>query len=164
MLYLMLFHFACIDTSNDLILDVDGDGLSPFNGDCDDSNENAQYTTNDADCDGVAAEEDCDDNNAESTFKIDDADCDGVVTEEEARESYKNGGWKNAYNGKPFYHHPWFDWSKTKSWINDRNAINYWIKSRGGSQGQLTKIKQGLFSYRSNDLGKNIRRYFCFCF
>jgi hypothetical protein len=67
---------------------------------------------------------------------------DGVVTEEEARESYKNGGWKNAYNGKPFYHHPWFDWSKTKSWINDRNAINYWIKSRGGSQGQLTKIKQ----------------------
>lgn len=76
--------------------------------------------------------------------EFDEADLnkDGVVTEEEARESYKNGGWKNAYNGKPFYHHPWFDWSKTKSWINDRNAINYWIKSRGGSQGQLTKIKQ----------------------
>jgi len=67
---------------------------------------------------------------------------DGIVTEEEKRVSYKNGGWRNAYNGKPFYHHPWFDWSKTKSWINDRNAIQYWIKSRGGSQGQLTKIKQ----------------------
>jgi len=67
---------------------------------------------------------------------------DGIVTEAEERESYKNGGWKNAYNGKPFYHHPWFDWSKTQSWINDRAAINYWMKSRGGSQGQLTKLKQ----------------------
>ena len=67
---------------------------------------------------------------------------DGIVTEAEERESYRNGVWKNAYNGKPFYHHPWFDWSKTQSWINDRAAINYWMKSRGGSQGQLTKLKQ----------------------
>ena len=66
----------------------------------------------------------------------------GGCQEEEKRESYRNGGWKNAYNGKPFYHHPWFDWSKTQSWINDRAAINYWMKSRGGSQGQLTKLKQ----------------------
>ena len=75
-------------------------------------------------------------------FDEEDLNKDGIVTEEEKRESYRKGGWKNAYNGKPFYHHPWFDWSKTQSWINDRAAINYWMKSRGGSQGQLTKLKQ----------------------
>jgi hypothetical protein len=80
--------------------------------------------------------------NKQDEFDKADLNKDGIVTEEEQRLSYKNGGWKNAYNGKPFYHHPWFDWSKTKSWINDRNAIQYWIKSRGGSQGQLIKIKQ----------------------
>jgi len=68
---------------------------------------------------------------------------DGIVTEEEKREFYENrGGWKNAYNGNPYYTHPWFDWSKKERWINDRSAINYWMKNKGGSQGQLEKIKE----------------------
>ena len=66
---------------------------------------------------------------------------DGIVTEEEERKYYDEGGWKNAHNGDPYYTHPWFDWSKTNRWVNDRNAINYWMRTRGGSQGQLDAIK-----------------------
>jgi len=67
---------------------------------------------------------------------------DGIVTEEEKKQYYESGGWKNAYNGNPYYTHPWFDWNKRERWINDRGAINYWMKNRGGSEGQLEKIKE----------------------
>jgi hypothetical protein len=67
---------------------------------------------------------------------------DGVVSEEEKKLFYENSGWKNAHNGNPYYTHPWFDWSKRERWINDRSAINYWMKNKGGSQGQLEKIKE----------------------
>jgi hypothetical protein len=71
-----------------------------------------------------------------------DLDKDGIVTEEERREFYESGGWRNSYQGKPYYQHPWFDWSNTKRWVNDRNAINFWMKNKGGSQGQLEAIKK----------------------
>jgi len=75
-------------------------------------------------------------------FDIADLDKDGIVTEEEKRKYYESTGWKNSFDGKPYYQHPWFDWSRRERWINDRNAINYWITKKGGSQGQLDKIKE----------------------
>ena len=67
---------------------------------------------------------------------------DGIVTEEEERKYYDADGWKNAHNGNPYYTHPWFDWAKTNRWVNDRNAINYWMRNKGGSQGQLDALKK----------------------
>ena len=78
---------------------------------------------------------------SEQVFDEMDLNRDGIVDEEEARIGYENGGWKNSYNGDPYYTHPWFDWSKTNRWVNDRNAINYWMRTKGGSQGQLDAIK-----------------------
>ena len=75
-------------------------------------------------------------------FDVADLDKDGVVTEKERKKYYESAGWKNSYEGKPYYQHPWFDWSKRERWINDRKAINYWITNRGGSQGQLDRIKE----------------------
>jgi len=75
-------------------------------------------------------------------FDKEDLDKDGIVTEEEKRKFYETTAWKNSHNGNPYYTHPWFDWTKRERWINDRGAINYWIKNRGGSQGQLEKIKE----------------------
>ena len=75
-------------------------------------------------------------------FDKEDLDKDGIVTEEEKRKYYESTGWKNSYDTKPYYQHPWFDWTKRERWINDRNAINYWITKKGGSQGQLDRIKE----------------------
>jgi hypothetical protein len=75
-------------------------------------------------------------------YNVADLDKDGIVTEEEERKYYESTGWKNSFNGKPYYQHPWFDWHKRDRWINDRRAINYWITKKGGSQGQLDKIKE----------------------
>jgi len=75
-------------------------------------------------------------------FDIADLDKDGIVTEEEKRKYYESTGWKNSFDGNPYYQHPWFDWSRRERWINDRNAINYWITKKGGSQGQLDRIKE----------------------
>jgi hypothetical protein len=71
-----------------------------------------------------------------------DLDGDGKISEEELRISYENGMWKSPYQGKPYYHHPWFDWNKKERWINNRQAIDYWLKYRGGSQGQLEAMKE----------------------
>ena len=70
-----------------------------------------------------------------------DLDGDGEISEEEKRIYYENGGWKNPYNGKSYYHHPWFDWKKTERWVNDRRAIDYWLKYRGGTANSLEKLK-----------------------
>ena len=59
-----------------------------------------------------------------------------------ARKAYENNGWRQSYQGKAFYLHPWFSWSKKERWINDRSAINYWMNHRGGSEGQLDAIKK----------------------
>jgi hypothetical protein len=71
-----------------------------------------------------------------------DSDGDGVVSEEEERRWYEEGGWKSPYEGKAFYHHPWFDWSKRERWINDRKAIDYWLSYQGGTQAALEEYKK----------------------
>ena len=70
-----------------------------------------------------------------------DLDGDGKLSEEEIRIAYENGNWKNSYHGEPFYKHPWFDWKKTERWVNNRDAINYWINNKGGTRSQLEKYK-----------------------
>jgi len=70
-----------------------------------------------------------------------DLDKDGIVTEKEKKEFYESTGWKNSYNGDPYYYHPWFDWNKKERWINDRSAINYWLNHKGGTQNSLNTIK-----------------------
>jgi hypothetical protein len=70
-----------------------------------------------------------------------DLDGDGIISEEEIRIAYENGNWKNSHNGDAYYKHPWFDWKKTERWINNRDAINYWINNKGGTRSQLEKFK-----------------------
>jgi len=71
-----------------------------------------------------------------------DLDGDGLISEEEYVEWYENqGGWRSPFQGRDYWHHPKFDWKKTERWINDRRAIDYWMKNRGGSSRQLQKIK-----------------------
>ena len=70
-----------------------------------------------------------------------DLDGDGKLSEEEIRIAYEKGNWRNSYKGEPYYKHPWFDWNKRERWINNRQAIEYWMRHRGGSQGQLEAIK-----------------------
>jgi hypothetical protein len=65
-----------------------------------------------------------------------------ISKEQEKRKQYENEGWKNSYEGRPYFKHPWFDWNKKERWINDRNAIKYWMTNKGGSEGQLDKIKE----------------------
>jgi len=85
----------------------------------------------DLDGDGVISEEE----------RSMDLDGDGKLSEEEIRIAYENGNWKNSYNGDPYYKHPWFDWKKTERWVNNRDAINYWINNKGGTRSQLEKYK-----------------------
>lgn len=70
-----------------------------------------------------------------------DLDGDGKLSEEEIKIAYENGNWKNSNHGDPYYTHPWFDWKKTERWINNRDAINYWINNKGGTRSQLEKYK-----------------------
>jgi gas vesicle protein len=80
-------------------------------------------------------------NDMKQEFDEADYDKDGIVSEEERRKWYEEGGWKTPYNGNPYYMHPWFDWNKKDRWINDRKAIDYWLKFQGGSQRALKEIK-----------------------
>jgi hypothetical protein len=86
----------------------------------------------DADGDGIISDEERDA----------DKDGDGKISEEEYREWYETGGWKNAYKGLPYYHHPFFDWKKKERWINDRRAIDYWINFQGGNQRAVEEYKK----------------------
>lgn len=85
----------------------------------------------DIDGDGVVSDEE----------RAMDLDGDGKLSEEEMRIAYEDGNWKNAHNGEPYYKHPWFDWKKTERWVNNREAINYWINNKGGTRSQLEKYK-----------------------
>jgi len=40
----------------------------------------------------------------------------------------------------PYYARPDFDWEDKNKWINDRNAINYWIKYKRNLDNDLVKI------------------------
>jgi hypothetical protein len=71
-----------------------------------------------------------------------DLDGDGVISEEEKKQWYENGGWRNPYDGRAYFYHPWFDWRKKERWINDRNAINHWLNYRGGSRSTLQKFQK----------------------
>lgn len=83
-------------------------------------------------------------NNLSSEQSFDEADSnkDGVVSEEERREWYEKDGWKDPYDGKAYYLHPWFDWNKKERWINDREAINYWLNHMGGNQNAVIQYKK----------------------
>jgi hypothetical protein len=37
--------------------------------------------------------------------------------------------------------HPDFPWQKRNLWINNPKAVNYWLKSKGGTVRELVKIK-----------------------
>ncbi len=83
-------------------------------------------------------------NNLSSEQSFDEADSnkDGVITEEERRAWYEKDGWKDPYDGKAYYLHPWFDWNKKERWINDREAINYWLNHMGGNQNAVIQYKK----------------------
>jgi hypothetical protein len=77
----------------------------------------------------------------EELFDAADLNKDGIVSEEEKRRWYEKIGWKDPYDGRPYYQHPWFDWNKRERWINDRKAIEHWLKFQGGSQSALEQYK-----------------------
>jgi len=80
----------------------------------------------------------------ENTPQFDEADLnkDGVVSEEELREWYEKDGWKDPYQGKSYFTHPWFDWKKKERWVNDREAINYWLNHEGGNHNALKELQK----------------------
>ncbi len=70
-----------------------------------------------------------------------DLDGDGIISEEEKQIHYNKIAWRDSYEGRPYYVHPWFDWKKSERWINDREAVNYWLNNRGGNQATLDGYK-----------------------
>lgn len=44
----------------------------------------------------------------------------------------------------PYYLKSDFDWRNTKRWINDVNAVNYWMRNKGGNTKELTRLKDEL--------------------
>jgi len=59
-----------------------------------------------------------------------DTDGDGLINEITA---HPNRAY-NIRNALPYYAKPNFDWNDRKAWINDQNAVNYWIKHIKPSQ------------------------------
>ena len=59
--------------------DADADGI-PADQDCDDSDPTSTTLADDADCDGVLTADDCDDADGASTGRAEDRDCDSVVS------------------------------------------------------------------------------------
>lgn len=87
----------------------------------------------DLDGDGIVSDEE----------RAADTDGDGKISEEEYNNWYENqGGWRQPYNGRDYWFHPKFDWSKRERWINNQRAAQYWIQSRGGSQTKLNELKK----------------------
>lgn len=70
-----------------------------------------------------------------------DANDDGIITEDEHNTYYNGGGWRNAYNGLPYYHNPEFDWTKYERWISDKEATKYWLANKGGTHSLLQKYQ-----------------------
>ena len=70
-----------------------------------------------------------------------DANDDGIITEEEHKKYYDNGGWRDAYQGLPYYLNPEFDWSKPERWVNDKVATKYWLDYKGGTHSLLQKYR-----------------------
>lgn len=40
------------------------------------------------------------------------------------------------------YMHPDFPWQKRNLWINNQKAVQYWLKNKGGSEKELSRIKR----------------------
>ena len=40
---------------------------------------------------------------------------------------------------QPYYARPGFDWETKSKWINDQNAINYWLKYKKKQEDDLIK-------------------------
>lgn len=60
-----------------------------------------------------------------------DTDGDGLVDEPMGRSSIHM---REIMNNKPNYAKPNFDWSNKSNWINDQNAVNYWLKYKRPEQ------------------------------
>ena len=60
----MLAGMGCVNIDNPLNNDLDGDGVTAFEGDCDDGDTSLLAISEDGDCDGVLSAADCDDNDA----------------------------------------------------------------------------------------------------
>jgi hypothetical protein len=67
-----------------------------------------------------------------------DTDNDGII-DEWSPEGHAERASGNR-NLLPYYARPEFDWEDKNKWINDRNAINYWIKYKRGQNDDLVKI------------------------
>jgi hypothetical protein len=53
-----------------------------------------------------------------------DTNGDGIIDEMQPSSSSR---WRYVVNEKPYYARIGFDWSDKSKWINDQNAVNYWI-------------------------------------
>ena len=73
-----------------------------------------------------------------------DLNADGIITTEEQRQHYDSTEWRNAYQGKSYFYHPWFDWKKTERWVNNPEASRYWLDYRGGNSKILDDYKNKL--------------------
>ncbi|MCO4772266.1 MAG: putative metal-binding motif-containing protein [Deltaproteobacteria bacterium] len=79
----------CDGDVGDEDVDEDGDGLTPCDGDCDDTDPELTVGCQDADGDGVPADQDCDDSDAgvypgqAEVCDGDDQDCDGTIEDEQ---------------------------------------------------------------------------------
>ncbi len=66
-----------------------------------------------------------------------DTDSDGMIDEwEESGDEERQRGFRNSL---PYYAKTDFDWSDRSKWINDQNAINYWLKYKKPQQDDLIK-------------------------
>jgi len=54
-----------------------------------------------------------------------DTNGDGLIDEMAAGSSSR---WRYAKSVKPYYARKGFDWNDKSKWINDQNAVNYWIR------------------------------------
>jgi hypothetical protein len=60
-----------------------------------------------------------------------DTDGDGLINKVVAAHPNRAMEIKNML---PYYARPTFNWNDRKNWINDQNAVNYWIKHIKPSQ------------------------------
>ena len=60
-----------------------------------------------------------------------DTDGDGIINIVRAEHPARAAAIKDML---PYYAKPEFNWGDRKNWINDQNAVNYWIKNIKPSQ------------------------------
>jgi hypothetical protein len=60
-----------------------------------------------------------------------DTDGDGMIDEFTPKSAARA---REIRNKLPYYANPEFDWSDKSKWINDQNAVNYWLRYKKGNQ------------------------------